>query len=106
MEANFRYKDRSFSNKIGYKNFNWEKFLSQEEITEEMWNDAYILSREWVFDPQASQSMKIERYHTGRPVDEYLSEISLRFNESIQNQDQDEALKLLYEIEQRCKELT
>ncbi|WP_216726153.1 hypothetical protein [Hymenobacter siberiensis] len=86
----------------GITPYDWNAFLTAEHRTEEQWNIAKTLSRDWVSCACGSQCNVLPRRHyNGEPKDEMLSELGLNFMDSIDDGDIIAARQTLADIEER-----
>lgn len=98
---------KTYSESQNRKPFDWKKFLSNSNITENQWGDAKLLARSWVTCACGNQCDIIPRDTDGSPKDEMLSELGgdQGFFKCIKEQDAKGALAILHLIETRSADL-
>ncbi|PRP68131.1 hypothetical protein [Nonlabens agnitus] len=96
----------------GKKPFDWNEFLSMEDITQDEFKDACYLASEWVTCACGNQCHLIPREyinsnykHNGRPIDDDLAQFGLDFYWHLKMKRFDKAKIVLELIEQRSAQL-
>ncbi|PRP68133.1 hypothetical protein [Nonlabens agnitus] len=98
----------SYAESQGEKPFDWYSFLNKENISDQEWQDAIMLSNDWVTCACGNQCNIIPREdeglyyrHNGRPKDNLLSDLGGKFHGLIKRRYATKAIVVLQEIENR-----
>lgn len=91
----------TYAESKGHEPFNWNEFLNKENITEEEWTNAYLLSKEWVTCACGNQCDVIPRNDDGTPKDWRLTSLGCLFFRFIKLKRADDAKQILKAIEKR-----
>lgn len=62
----------TYSETVGEKPFDWNKFLNKARITEKEWDDAFTKAHSWTTCACGNQCAVIPRDEKGKPDDELL----------------------------------
>lgn len=92
---------KTYAESEGKEPFDWSEFLNKENITEEEWTNAYLLSNEWVTCACGNQCDLIPRNDDGIPKDLELNLLGCFFHNHIASRRIDDAKQTLKAIEKR-----
>jgi hypothetical protein len=97
----------TYSETVGEKPFDWNKFLNKARITEKDWDDATARAHKWTTCACGNQCAVIPRDEIGKPDDELLVTLGGDdgFYGAIQNKNVAEAKQFLAMIEVRSSYL-
>jgi hypothetical protein len=92
---------QSYTEQQGARPFNWVAFLDREEHGFREWIEANKLAAGWVSCACGSQCAALPRKKSGKPLDEELAGLGLKFYLAITQMDAVQARVVLEQIEHR-----